>query len=136
MSASPSAGPSRTAAGFVAVTIILLGALVWGMRPARPHLTPAPLQPLSPGCPRTNPTFVPTNITSLQDPALLALPLSIRNRVLLRANMEPCTCGCAMSIASCRASEPQCGTSKKALDSMTAEAKTGTDPAAAAPDRK
>ncbi|MGH9455576.1 MAG: hypothetical protein ACRD2O_16570, partial [Terriglobia bacterium] len=110
MSASRSADPSRTAIGFVAVTIILLGALVWGMRPAHPHLTPAPLQPPAPGCPRTSPTFVPTNITSLRDSALQALPSSVRNRVLLRANMEPCTCGCAMSIASCRASQPRCET--------------------------
>jgi len=125
MSTSPSAGPNRSAIGFVAVTLILLAALVWGMRPDHPHLVPSPLQAQTPGCPRTSSTFVPSNITSLRGADLAALPSEVKNRVLLRANMEPCTCGCAMSIASCRASQPQCETSKKLLGSMTSGAQNG-----------
>jgi hypothetical protein len=125
MSSSPAAGPSRTAVLFVAITILLLVALVWSMRPTHPNLTPAPLQAASAGCPRTSSTFVPTNLTSLNDPDLQALPARERNRVLLRANMEPCTCGCAMSVALCRVTQPKCETSKKLLNSMISEAKEG-----------
>jgi hypothetical protein len=34
------------------------------------------------------------------------LPPTVKNRVLLRLNVEPCNCGCARSIAACPALAP------------------------------
>src|SRR2546427_6812663 len=60
-----SRGISRGAVGMVALTTALLGALVWGLTPSRPHLTPAPLRPVPPGCLKERNDFVPTNLTEV-----------------------------------------------------------------------
>ena len=124
---------SRNAAFVVAAILVLLAALVWGLNPRQPKLTPAPLQPESAGCPQLPRQFVPSNITEIPQwqasPAKSADAMGFtglshdqKERVLLRLNTEPCTCGCKLSIAACRVNEPDCGSSgfdaRRILDSI------------------
>jgi hypothetical protein len=99
----------------------LLAALVWAFRPLASNFTPAPLQPMPKGCPRGGQEFVPSNLTVIPDLPLDTLPAKVKNRVLLRLNMEPCTCGCARSIAACLASDPPCETAKELAKKILAE---------------
>ena len=114
-------GPPRRAVASVVVTLALLAALVWAFRPLASNFTPAPLQPVSKGCPQGRQEFVPSNLIALPDLPLDKLPAKIKNRVLLRLNMEPCACGCARSIAVCLASEPPCETAKALAQKILAE---------------
>ncbi len=106
-------GPSRNSLVLVVVTVGLLAALVWALSPSQPHLTPAPLRLVPPGCPKGPQEFTPTNITEIPDLPLDKLAQGEKNRALLRLNMEPCPCGCGQSIAACRISNPTCETSKE-----------------------
>jgi len=99
----------------------LLAALVWAFRPLASNFTPAPLQPVPKGCPLGSQEFVPSNLTALPDLPLEKLPPKVKNRVLLRLNMEPCNCGCARSIAACLASDPPCETAKELAKKILAE---------------
>ena len=112
------------------VTMALLAALVWAFRPLASNFAPAPLQPVPKGCPHGSQEFVPSNLTALPDLPLDKLSAKVKNRVLLRLNMEPCTCGCARSIAACLASDPPCETARElAKKILTEEEKeTGSVP--------
>jgi hypothetical protein len=103
------------------MTLALLAAVVWWLSPARVHLTPAPLQPRPAPCAPSAAGFTPTNITSISDPPLDGLSPHVRNRVLLRMNMEPCSCGCGRSIAACCVANPKCPTSKKQAEAIIRE---------------
>jgi hypothetical protein len=95
----------------VAIVLAFLGALVWALHPAQPRLTPAPLHPLPPGCPKFSRAFVPANVTSVPDPHTDTLPENVKYKVLYRLNMEACSCGCMQSVAACRVSNRDCQTS-------------------------
>lgn len=110
--AGPPPQASLSRAGLlVAIMLALLGALVWALNPPQPRFTPAPLDPLAPGCPKFSREFVPTNITSVPDPRTDPLPEKAKYRVLYRLNMEACSCGCRQSVAACRVNNPACQTS-------------------------
>ena len=123
-------GVPRRAVASVVVTMALLAALVWAFRPLASTFAPAPLQPPPKGCPRGPQEFVPSNLIALPDLPLDKLPAKVKNRVLLRLNMEPCTCGCARSIAACLASDPPCETAKELAKKILAEEEkeTGSTP--------
>jgi hypothetical protein len=104
----PRTGPTREAIATVVVTIALLAAFVWYIRPPRADFKPAPLQALPEDCPKVNRAFVPSNITDLPFSAISSLEPQQRLRAHYRMNFEPCTCGCNQSIAECLANHPQC----------------------------
>ena len=120
-------GVPRRAVAAVLVTMALLAALVWAFRPLASNFAPAPLQSVPKGCPRGSHEFVPSNLTALPDLPLDKLPPKVKNRVLLRFNMEPCNCGCARSIASCLASDPPCETAKELAQKILAEEEKETN---------
>lgn len=103
----------RGSAVSVVITLALLGGFVWAIRPSQPNFTPAPLDQPSSACPRSKSDFVPTNLTEVSGLALAGLPDRARNRALLRLNMEPCSCGCGLSLAACRLSNPSCAISAR-----------------------
>ena len=100
---------SRGSAIYLIVTLVALAALVWELKPDRPNVQPAPLQPQGATCPQVAGPFTPTNITDLPGLDLASLSKERRNHVLLRLNMEPCSCGCNASIAFCLVSHAGCG---------------------------
>ena len=100
--------PPRGAAVYLIVTLVVLAALVWALKPDRPNVRPAPLRPPETACPQRVGQFPPTNITDLHGLDLASLSKERRNHVLLRLNMEPCTCGCNQSIAFCLISHARC----------------------------
>jgi hypothetical protein len=116
-----SSNPGRSPFALVVVTIALLAGLVWALHPSNPHLVPAPLRPLPPGCLKGPSEFTPSNVTEISDLPLDRMRGEERNRVLLRLNMEPCTCGCGLSLASCRVSNNSCETSKAEAKRIVAE---------------
>jgi hypothetical protein len=122
----------------VLVSISLLGALVWGLNPRQPRLSPAPLDPVPPGCQKLVRAFLPTNITEI--PQWLSAhgkessPASARaafqklndrekESALLHLNVGPCTCGCNLSVASCMVNEPVCSASRDLAQKVIARAK-------------
>jgi len=105
----------------VAITLALLGALVWALNPSQPRLTPAPLHSLPPGCPKFSRAFVPANVTSVPDPPTDALPENVKYRVLYRLNMAACSCGCIESVAACRVSNRDCQTSLQQAKEIVTE---------------
>jgi len=105
----------------VVVTLGLLAALTWALAPARVHFTPAPLDPPPVDCPKVAREFVPSNVTEILDPPLTGLSAAQKNRALYRMNMEPCTCGCGLSVAACRVEHPACETSKNLARKIVAE---------------
>lgn len=118
----PGFSPSPVA--LVVVMIALLAALVWAMTPSQPRVTtPAPLEPVSAGCLKGPKDFQPTNITDIPGPGLEGLGQAQKNRVLLRLNMEPCTCGCGSSIAACRVLNRDCMTSRDLVQKVVSEEK-------------
>ncbi len=119
----PASGPSRDSIALVVVTLALLVALAWALHPDRPGLKPAPLEPPRADCPKVNREFIPSNITEIFDPSLEGLTPKQRNRALYRMNMEPCSCGCSLSIAACRVNNPACETSKKLAEKIIKEVK-------------
>jgi hypothetical protein len=100
--------PKRGSALAVAVTLGLLALLVWALNPRQPRFRPAPPDPVSDVCARSKADFIPTSLTEIPSLPLTGLPAAAKNRLLLRLNMEPCTCGCQQSLAACRASNPSC----------------------------
>lgn len=97
----------------IVITLAALAALVWALNPPRPKLTPAPLEPQSSDCAKLRRQFIPTNITSLPEAGTDTVSQWVKNRALLRLNMEPCSCGCTQSVAACRVNDPACETSAK-----------------------
>lgn len=107
--------------GVVALSLVLLGALVWAMAPGRARFAPAPLRPVPPGCPKTVPDFVPSDSTEVPGIDWHKYSAARRNHLLFRLNMEPCPCGCNSSVAACRISHPACPISKDVVEKMIAE---------------
>ena len=112
----------------VVVTLGLLAALVWALRPPAVHFTPAPLGPPPADCPKIARDFVPTNITGLPGPLLDGLTPQQKMRALYRLNMEPCPCGCNSSIAYCLITYPRCEVSRKLAEKIVAEVKSAKAP--------
>lgn len=110
----------------VVLTMGLLGALEWALHPSQPHFTPAPLSPISNECPRLQREFVPSNITEFPDPPLNDLSPEQKTRTLYRLNMEPCTCGCGLSVAACRLDNTHCEISKNLAQKIVAEVQAET----------
>jgi hypothetical protein len=105
----------------VALSVILLAALVWAMAPTRAKFQPAPLRPVPPGCPRTVSDFVPSDATEVPNVDLSVLSPAQRNHLLFRLNMEPCPCGCNTSIVVCRATHPTCPLCKDLMQKIVAD---------------
>jgi hypothetical protein len=125
--APPPAGPTREAIATVVVTIALLAAFVWYIRPPRADFKPAPLQALPEDCPKVNRPFVPSNITDLPGPPLAGLDAQQRLRAIYRLNFEPCPCGCNQSIAECLANHPQCKVCRNLAEKVGAEVREKAD---------
>jgi hypothetical protein len=111
----------------VAVTLSLLAALAWALTPDRRDFKPAPLEPPPKGCPKVQRAFIPSNVTEILDPSLAGLTPAQKNRALYRMNMEPCPCGCSLSIAACRVNNPDCEVSKTLAEKIIAEVKAESD---------
>ena len=118
-------GTRRGSAGTVALSLILLAALVWAMAPGRAKFAPAPLRPVPLGCPLKAPDFVPSDATEVSGVDLISLSAAQRNRVLFRLNMEPCPCNCNNSIAACRINHPNCPLGKELVEKIMAEERKG-----------
>jgi len=118
----------KGSAAAAAVALALLALLVWGLNPRQPKLTPAPLKPPHSPCASWAADFVPSNLTSVPGIPLNSLPQAARNRVLLRLNMEPCSCGCKQSLAVCRSGNLSCPISPQASDAIVKQetAETGS----------
>ncbi|MGA2983653.1 MAG: hypothetical protein ABSG32_07540 [Terriglobia bacterium] len=122
-SAPPPADPKgkpRSSAGLVALSLILLGGLVWAMAPAPAKFHPASLRPVPAGCPQPSPDFVPTDSTGVPGVDWSSLSKARRNHILFRLNMEPCPCSCNTSIAACRISHPSCPLGKDLVEKIVA----------------
>ena len=105
---APSTGPTREAIATVVVTIGLLAAFVWYIRPPRADFKPAPLETLPSDCPKISRPFIPSNITEIPDLRLEGMVSGKRMQALYRTNFEPCPCGCNQSIAECLVNHAQC----------------------------
>jgi len=105
----------------VAVTLALLAALAWALQPDRPDFKPAPLEPPPEDCPKVEREFLPSNVTEILEPSLADLTPAQKNRALYRMNMEPCTCGCSLSVAACRVTNFDCKISKEMAEKIIAE---------------
>jgi len=120
-------GKPRNPALLVVLSLALLAGLVWAMAPGRAKFEPAPLRTLPAGCPHTVRDFVPTDATEVPGVDLRSFSPAQRNHVLFRLNMEPCPCGCNISIAGCRISHPGCPHCKALVDEIVAaEARAGS----------
>jgi hypothetical protein len=117
----PGSRPKSGSILSVALTLGLLALLVWGFSPHRVRVKPTPIEPVPPFCAPSKADFVPSNLTDVPDVSSAGLPDVLKNHILLRLNMEPCTCGCALSLASCRAGNPQCSTSPQAINAVVKE---------------
>ncbi len=131
MSETNPSGRSRTSRSPLiqaAVTIALLGAVVWAIRPSHLDLKPAPLRPAlrGPDCPRLLRNFTPTNITDIPEPLFVALSEKQKDQARFRLNMEPCSCGCNLSIVACRADHSRCKSSERLLQTVVTEEKGET----------
>jgi len=118
---APGEGKPRGTVGLVALALALLAGLVWAMAPPRAKFAPAPLRPVPSGCPKNAPEFVPSDATEIPGVDLSALSKEQRNRVLFRVNMEPCPCGCNLSIAACRINHPTCPVCAGLVEKIMAE---------------
>jgi hypothetical protein len=126
-SKAPDVPPKPPSVLPVVLTLGMLALLVWGFSPRRVRIKAAPLQPVTSLC-TPHGDFVPTNLIEIPGVPLDRLPDAVKNRILLRLNMEPCTCGCAQSLASCRASNPQCPVSPGATDAVVKEEQQNAAP--------
>jgi hypothetical protein len=113
--------PPRGGAIYLIVTLVALAALVWELKPDRPNIRPAPLRPPESACQQMTGQFTPTNITDLPGLELASLSKERRNHVLLRLNMEPCTCGCNESIAFCLVNHARCEECRHRAQDIIAE---------------
>lgn len=119
---------SRGAVIYLLLTLGVLAALVWVLRPDRPNVQPAPLRPQPASCPQLAGQFTPTNFTELPGLPLASLSKERRNHVLLRLNMEPCPCGCNGSIAYCLVAHTHCGKCRELAEQIIAEEHEGKGP--------
>jgi hypothetical protein len=120
---------SRGAVIYLLVTLAVLAAFVWALRPEQPNVKPAPLRPQDTACPPLEGPFTPTNLTEVPGlEELASLSKERRNRVLLRLNMEPCPCGCNTSLANCLASHARCAKCKEMAQKIIAEEQAAQPP--------
>jgi hypothetical protein len=119
---------SRGAVIYLFITMAVLAAFVWALRPDRPNLKPAPLRPEDAACPRLDGEFTPTNFTELPGLELDSLSKERRNHVLLRLNLEPCPCDCNTSIAYCLVRHPRCKKCRELAQEIIAEERRGQPP--------
>jgi hypothetical protein len=119
---------SRGAVIYFFVTMAVLAAFVWALRPDRPNVKPAPLRSEDAACPRLDGEFIPTNFTELHGLELDSLSKERRNHALLRLNLEPCPCGCNTSIAYCLVHHPRCKKCKELAQEIIAEERRGQPP--------
>lgn len=117
---APEAKP-RSSVALLAVSLVLLAALVWAMAPGRAKYQPAPLRPVPAGCPQVLTDFVPSDATEIPGVDLSSFSKVARNHILYRLNMEPCPCSCNTSIASCRLNHPNCPVCKDLVGKIVAE---------------
>jgi len=128
-SSQPSPNRSKNPSALAAiVTLALLALLVWALIPREPKLKPAPLEPPRSTCAPGTSDFVPSDLTKIPGMSLDGLPKAARNRILLRLNMEPCSCGCKLSLAACRAGNPSCPVSPQAADAIVKQETAETSP--------
>jgi len=113
--------PPRTGVAALVLTLVVLAGLVWAISPAHPHLQPAPLRPAPSDCPKLPVEFVPTNSTQIPGIPLEKLTKEQKYHALFRVNMEPCPCGCNLSIAGCLLEHPQCPVAKGLAEKIVAE---------------
>ena len=119
---------SRGAVIYLFITMAALAAFVWAVRPNGPKVKPAPLRAEEAPCPHLEGEFTPTNFTELPGLQLDSLSKEHRNHVLLRLNMEPCPCGCNISIAYCLLSHPRCQKCRELAQEIIAEGRRGQQP--------
>jgi hypothetical protein len=119
---------SRGAVIYLLITMAVLAAFVWALRPNRPNVKPAPLRPEDVACPQLEGEFTPTNFTELPGLGLDSLSKERRNHVLLRLNFEPCPCGCNTSIAYCLLNHARCEKCKELAQKIIAEERDGQQP--------
>jgi hypothetical protein len=120
---------SRGAVIYLLVTLAVLAAFVWALRPDRLSLKPAPLRAQDAACPQLEGQFTPTNLTEVPGlEELASLSKQRRNHVLLRLNMEPCPCGCNTSLAYCLATHARCEKCKELAQKIIAEERAGEAP--------
>jgi hypothetical protein len=117
-----SQAPKRRSGAVVAITLALLALVVWALNPHQPNLHPAPLVPPSSTCSSTRTDFVPSDLTSVPGISLDGLPPALKNQVLLRLNLEPCSCGCKLSLAECLATNPTCAVAHRAAEAILHDA--------------
>ncbi|PYV31221.1 MAG: hypothetical protein DMG22_17740 [Acidobacteria bacterium] len=117
----PPAGRRRVV--WAAAALGFLAAFAFWVNAPQPHFVPAPLDAAGPVCSRTARVFTPTNATEI--PGLDAPVLSPKemDRVIYRANMEACRCGCKLSLVACRINYPSCATSPEQLKKLAEEAR-------------
>ncbi len=121
----PSENKPQSSRVLVLLTLGLLGALVWAMAPARLKIEPAPLRPAPNECPKNIPDFIPSDVTEAPGVDLKSFSNQQRNHILFRLNMEPCPCGCNLSIAACRISHAACPLCKGLVEKIVAEESRG-----------
>jgi len=126
---APTEGKRRGSVALVALALALLAALVGAMAPRRAKFVPAPLRPVPSDCPKDTPDFVPSDATEIPGVDLSALLKEQRNHVLFRLNMEPCPCGCNLSIAACRINHPTCPVCPGLVEKIIAEERQRSGPA-------
>lgn len=114
-------GKPRSPAGMVVLSLVLLGALVWAMGPGRAKFQPSPLRTVPADCAQSAPDFVPSDATAVPGVDLNSLSNAQRNHILFRLNMEPCPCGCNISIASCRIGHHTCPVCKGLVEKIVVE---------------
>jgi hypothetical protein len=134
-SSSPAGIPPRLNPGsgrtivWAAVAIAALAAFAFWLNFPQPHFVPAPFDPVGPDCPKTSRVFVPTNATEVPDLPSSDVPPKERDRMIFRANMEACPCGCQLSLAACRMNYAACTRSAEQLKKVVAEALEKSSPA-------
>ncbi len=131
---TPSApGCSGRRAIWAALALAALAAFANWLNIPQPRYVPAPLDPVGPDCPKTSRNFVPTNATEIPDLPAEGVPQTQKDRIVFRANMEACPCGCRLSLAACRINYPACKRSFEQLKKVVAESLERKGPDASGP---
>lgn len=73
--------------------------------------------------------------TSLPGISFRGLTAEQKKLALKRMNTERCTCGCGMTVAECRITDPSCSTSRKLAQQVVDQIRAGSTPPASTSDR-
>lgn len=106
---------------WAAVALAALAAFAFWLNFPQPHFVPAALDPVGPDCPKTSRVFVPTNATEVPDVPSSGVSRQEKDRMIFRANMEACPCGCQLSLVACRTNYSACRHSAEQLKKVVAE---------------